>query len=115
MVLPDNVLTAGLTGLVAGFLVSVPVGPVNLTIINEGARRGFRWAIMIALGALTMDLIYCTVAFTGFAAFFGNRVVKAAMELSSFVFLLYLGVRFLKAKTLPAGAHKIEEQIEKTL
>jgi threonine/homoserine/homoserine lactone efflux protein len=108
-----NVLAA-LTGFISGLLLSVPVGPVNLTIINEGARRGFRWAIMIALGALTMDLIYCTVAFTGFATFFGNRVVKAAMELSSFVFLLYLGVRFLKANKIPAH-HKFEEQIEKQL
>lgn len=109
-----NVLAA-LTGFISGLLLSVPVGPVNLTIINEGARRGFLWAIMIALGALTMDLVYCTVAFTGFAAFFGNRVVKAAMELSSFMFLLYLGWQFLRAKKLPEGTHKIEEKIEQTL
>ena len=108
-----NVLAA-LTGLISGLLLSVPVGPVNLTIINEGARRGFLWAIMIAFGAVTMDLIYCTVAFTGFATFFGNRVVKAAMELSSFVFLLYLGMKFLKAKSIPA-THRLEEKIEKQL
>ena len=42
---------AGLTGFVFGVLLSIPVGPVNLTIMNEGARRGFFWAIMIGLGA----------------------------------------------------------------
>src|SRR6266550_616059 len=49
------ILVAGLTGLVSGFLLSVPVGPINLTIINEGARRGFNWASLIGLGAVVMD------------------------------------------------------------
>ena len=105
---------AVMTGFFSGLLLSVPVGPVNLTIIHEGARRGFRWAVMIALGAISMDLIFCTIAFTGFASFFGNRLVKAIMELSSFVFLLYLGVRFVRAKSLPA-THRLEERIEEKL
>ena len=45
------ILLSALTGFVSGFLLSVPVGPVNLTIINEGARRGFKWAVLIGLGA----------------------------------------------------------------
>lgn len=108
-----NVLAA-LTGFVSGILLSVPVGPINLTIINEGARRGFVWAFLIALGAISADLIYCTLAFTGFASFFEKGLVKAAMELSSFVFMLYLGVQFLKAKSIVAS-NKIEERIEEKL
>lgn len=108
-----NVLAA-ITGFISGLLLSVPVGPVNLTIINEGARRGLRWALMIALGAVTMDVAYCAIAFTGFASFFEKGLVKSAMELSSFVFLLYLGVKFLNAKNIPA-APKIEERIEEKL
>lgn len=102
---------AALTGFVSGILLSVPVGPINLTIINEGARRGFTWAILIALGAIFADLFYCTLAFTGFASFFEKGLVKAAMELSSFVFMLYLGIQFLKAKSI-AATNKIEERIE---
>jgi threonine/homoserine/homoserine lactone efflux protein len=105
---------AALTGFISGVLLSIPVGPINLTIINEGARRGFIWAALIAAGAVVADLIYCTMAFTGFASFFGNRVIKAVMELTSFVFLLYLGVKFLKAKTIEASS-KIEERIEEKL
>lgn len=108
--LHPNVLAA-LTGFISGILLSVPVGPINLTIINEGARRGFAWAFMIALGAISADLIYCTLAFTGFASFFEKGVVKAAMELSSFVFMLYIGLQFLKAKSI-ASTNKIEEHIE---
>ena len=59
-------LLAALTGFLSGFVLSVPVGPVNLTIINEGARRGLLWALLIGFGATAMEVIYCALAFTGF-------------------------------------------------
>jgi threonine/homoserine/homoserine lactone efflux protein len=119
------IVQAGLTGLVSGLLLAVPIGPINLTIINEGARRGFAWALMIGLGAVAMEVVYCTVAFTGFASFFTQGYVKAAMELFSFVFMLYLGIKFLMAKSITAPTHlmsaeshleeRFEERIEKKL
>jgi L-lysine exporter family protein LysE/ArgO len=112
------VVAAGLTGFLSGLLLSIPVGPVNLTIMNEGARRGFRWAVMIGLGATFMEVVYCFIAFTGFASMFSRGYVKAAMELCSFVFLLFLGIKFLLAKSVQAPVHlsdaadRIEESIE---
>jgi threonine/homoserine/homoserine lactone efflux protein len=115
--LPPIVL-AGLTGLISGLLLSIPVGPINVTILNEGARRGFKWAAMIGLGATVMEVIYCFIAFTGFASFFTRGYVKAIMELGSFVFMLFLGLKFVLAKSLIAPVHisaaadRIEERIE---
>ncbi len=115
------ILISGLTGFISGLLLSIPVGPVNLTIMNEGARRGFFWALLISAGASLMEVIYCTIAFTGFAQFFDNRAVKAAMEVFSFAFMLFLGVKFLLAKTSSAPMHlsnaadKIEARIEQKL
>ena len=99
------IVLAGLTGFISGLLLSIPVGPINLTILNEGARRGFRWAALIGLGATVMEVIYCFIAFTGFASFFSRGYVKAAMELFSFVFLLFLGIKFLTARSVQAPAH----------
>ena len=96
------ILVAGLTGLISGLLLSIPVGPINLTILNEGARRGFKWAALIGLGATTMEVIYCFIAFTGFASFFTRGYVKAAMELFSFVFMLFIGIKFLLSKSVQA-------------
>ena len=104
------ILIAGLTGFLSGLLLSIPVGPVNLTIINEGARRGFFWALMIGLGATVMEVIYCFIAFTGFASFFTRGPVKAAMELFSFAFMLFFGVKFLLAKSIP-----VVDRIESTI
>lgn len=111
-------LMAALTGFLSGLIASIPVGPINFTILNEGARRGFRWAAMIGLGATAMEAVYCYLAFTGFASFFSRGYVKAAMELFSFVFLLFLGVKFMMAKSVTASIHisakvdRIEERIE---
>jgi threonine/homoserine/homoserine lactone efflux protein len=112
------ILLAALTGFISGLVVCIPVGPINLTIIHEGARRGFRWALLIGLGATVMEVIYCAIAFTGFASFFQKGLVKAAMEVTSFVFLLFLGIKFVLAKNVAATTHlsaaadKLEERIE---
>lgn len=115
------IFVAWLAGFLSGLLLCIPVGPVNLTIMNEGARRGFKWAALIGAGATVMELIYCGIAFTGFAAFFQKGWIKAAMEIFSFAFLLFLGSKFLFAKNVTAPmrfgkvADKIEERIEEKL
>ncbi|HXG48641.1 MAG TPA: LysE family transporter [Methylomirabilota bacterium] len=108
------IAVAALTGFISGIILCIPVGPINLTIMNEGARRGFRWAFLIGLGATAMEVIYCGMAFTGFASFFTRGVIKAAMELFSFAFMLFLGLKFLFARSL-MKAPKIEEKIEERL
>jgi threonine/homoserine/homoserine lactone efflux protein len=115
------IFIAALTGFVSGLLLSMPVGPVNLTIINEGARRGFVWAVLIGLGASAMDVIYCTIAFMGFSSFFGSRIVKTSMEVFSFAFMLFMGMKFLTAKSVIAptqlggAASLIEKRIDQKL
>ena len=108
---------AALTGFISGLLLSMPVGPVNLTIINDGAQHGFKWAALIGLGAATMDVIYCSIAFTGFSSFFDRHMVKATMEVFTFAFMLFLGVKFLSAKTVtaPTQLGKTASRIEKRI
>ncbi len=112
------IFIAALTGFLSGLVLCIPVGPVNITILNEGARRGFKWAALIGLGATAMEVIYCAIAFTGFAAFFEKGWIKSVMEVFSFAFMLFLGVRFLVAKPVPLVEKlelKIEERIEEKL
>jgi len=112
------IFVAALTGFISGLLLCIPVGPVNITILNEGARRGFKWAALIGAGATAMEVIYCAVAFTGFAAFFEKGWIKSVMEVFSFAFMLFLGVRFLMAKSVPlveSLEHQFETRIEQKL
>jgi threonine/homoserine/homoserine lactone efflux protein len=116
------ILVAGVTGLISGLLLSIPVGPINLTILNEGARRGFKWAFLIGLGATAMEVIYCFIAFTSFASFFARGYIKPAMQLFGFVFMSFIGIKFLLAKSvrarplrLGAAADRIEVRLEERL
>src|SRR5438128_7680336 len=104
----SDYLVAAFAGFGFGFLASIPVGPINVSIVNEGARRGFRWAFLIGLGATIMEVIYCAIAFAGFTPLFDSRVVKATMELVSFLLMLFLGVKYLIAHSLPATTRSIE-------
>jgi threonine/homoserine/homoserine lactone efflux protein len=117
-----SILLAGLAGFFSALVFSaIPVGPINLTILNEGSQRGFAWALLIGLGAASMEMIYCSVAFAGFSSFFDNRMVKATMEVFSFVFLLFLGGKFLMAQTvnvptrLDAASAKLEARLDEKL
>ena len=116
------VLLAGLAGFfVALMFACIPVGPINLTILNEGAQRGFLWAFCIGMGAAVMDTIYCTISFTGVAQFLDHGFAKAFMQVMSFVFLLFLGFKFLLAETvrvptkLDSASEKLEARIERKI
>ncbi len=102
------ILSAFTIGVISGFLISIPVGPINLAIINEGAKRGFRWGVLIGFGAIAMDIIYCGIAFAGFSGMFTTRLLRATIELLSFLALLYLGIKYMQATHLPATTKGVE-------
>src|ERR1051325_4659124 len=97
----SDLLVSAVAGFISGFLVCIPVGPINVAIINEGARRGLLWSIMIGLGAMVMDTIYCAIAFTGFSSLFTGELVRAGMELLSLLLMLFLGLKYLMARDIP--------------
>jgi len=113
------ILQAGLAGFACGLIFSsIPFGPVNLTILNEGAQRGFRWAVLIGLGASAMETIYCGFSFTSFSSLLDHGVVQAFLQVFGFVFIFFIGFKFLLAKgvhlptKLGAASEKIETRIE---
>jgi len=51
-----------LSGIVAGYGIAIPVGPITLLIVDTAMRRGFRPAFPAALGAASADLLYAGAA-----------------------------------------------------
>ncbi len=49
-------------GLIAGYGIAIPVGPIAILIIELGIRRGFSVAFCAGAGAASADLIYSTLA-----------------------------------------------------
>jgi arginine exporter protein ArgO len=53
---------AFLEGVVAGYGIAIPVGPITLLIFDAALRRGFSAALPASAGAATADLIYASAA-----------------------------------------------------
>lgn len=102
------------TGFLAGFVYNIPVGPINISIINEGAQRGFVRATLIGAGAMVMDAVYCALGFAGASSLLASRHIRAALELVSFLLMLFLGFKYLLAPDIPTisrGADVIEKKL----
>ncbi len=107
-------IEAAATGVVAGVLVSILPGPINISVIHEGASRGFLRALMIGLGAVAMETVYCAVGFASISSLFQSRLMHAAIELISFILVLFLGLKYLIAPKLAKTSHsadKIEHRL----
>ena len=55
-------LAAFARGILAGYGVAIPLGPITLLIMELGIQRGFSSAICAAAGAATADLVYAIIA-----------------------------------------------------
>lgn len=71
-------LEAFLSGVVAGYGIAIPVGPIAILILELGLRRGFRIALSAGAGAASADLIYAAVA-----AFAGTLLVSVLAPFAS--------------------------------
>jgi threonine/homoserine/homoserine lactone efflux protein len=108
-----ELFTSFVAGFAAGFVLSIPVGPINITILDEASRKGFLHAAMASLGAMIMDIVYCGIAFAGFSGLFTTRTMRAVMELASFLLLIYLGWKYLRAHSIPHSTPTLEKVEER--
>jgi arginine exporter protein ArgO len=49
-------------GLIAGYGIAIPIGPIAIVIIEFGIRRGFSVAFCAGAGAASADLVYAAIA-----------------------------------------------------
>jgi threonine/homoserine/homoserine lactone efflux protein len=70
--------------------------------------------LIIAVGALLMELIYCIIAFGGFANLFEDPTIRATVELISFLAVTIFGIRYLMTDTVTVQgkrARMIEQRL----
>jgi threonine/homoserine/homoserine lactone efflux protein len=86
-------------GLMLGFSVAAPVGPIGILCINKTLNRNFAAGFVSGLGAATADLIYGLIAGLGLTVI-SNFLVdqKAWIQLIGLVFLFYIGAKTLLKK-----------------
>ena len=94
----DDLLQALVAGFVCAFVVSVPVGPVNLTVINQALRNGFLRAFLVGLGAVCAETFYATVLMAGHTAILDKPFVRQALHVTAVVVITVIGIRSLLYK-----------------
>ncbi len=88
-----------LQGMVIGFSIAAPVGPIGVLCLRRTLSEGRLAGLVSGLGAATADALYGCVAGFGLA-FIANFLVgqQAWLRLVGGVFLCYLGLKTLLAK-----------------
>ena len=88
-----------LRGLVIGFSIAVPVGPIGVLCIRRTLAQGRVAGLVSGLGAATADALYGCVA--GFGLTFVSRFLigqQTWLRLVGGVFLCYLGLKTLLSR-----------------
>ena len=86
-------------GLVIGFSIAAPVGPIGVLCIRRTLSDGRAAGFVSGLGAATADGLYGSIAGFGLTAISGVLVDQQAwLRLAGGLFLCYLGIRTLRAR-----------------
>jgi threonine/homoserine/homoserine lactone efflux protein len=92
-------------GLIIGFSIAAPVGPIGVLCIRRTLAYGRPLGFLSGLGAATADAMY------GLVAAFGLTLISVFLldqqfwlKLVGGTFLLYLGLKTLRARTTPTVA-----------
>src|SRR4051812_25559301 len=85
-----------LKGLLLGWSVAWPPGPVNAEMIRRGLSRGFWPAYAVGLGACSGDFLWALSVASGAGALVAVRGVKPALGVLSAVLLVGLGTLFTR-------------------
>src|SRR6187397_2378189 len=86
-------------GLLIGFSIAAPVGPIGVLCIRRSLADGARMGLLTGLGAASADAIYGAIAAFGLTAISSLLVEQRfLLGLLGGLFLCYLGIRTFLAK-----------------
>jgi threonine/homoserine/homoserine lactone efflux protein len=91
-------------GVLIGFVVAVPVGPLGILCINRALAAGALYGLFSGLGVATADALAAGIAALGIS-FVSGFLIKHQifLRLAGGVFLCYLGAQIYRTKPKPAA------------
>jgi len=85
-------------GLLIGFLMCIPVGPINVWVVNTLLKHNFRSAFSIALGGSIMDFVYFMIILMGLSFFTFSPQVSLGLKIVGVLFLFLFGLKEVLSK-----------------
>ena len=103
-----------ITGLVLGWSVAWPPGPVNAELIRRSVLPpaqggGFSAALKIALGACVGDFLWALAVFAGVGAVIDTPAGRLSLGVISLALLLFLAAKFAYSAWRIAREHKAQK------
>jgi threonine/homoserine/homoserine lactone efflux protein len=113
-------VTALLAGLVVGFVLAMPPGPIAIACIRQALAGQARYALALAIGAAAMDVVYALLAAGASSALLvslGAMVTDNAWSLLAFqvgciVVLAVLGLHYVRSATHRVDARARQEEAQ---
>ena len=100
-------LEAFAIGVLAGYAIAIPVGPIAVLILRTGMRDGLRAALAAGAGTATADLIYATLAMlAGPTLVAAIQPVLVPARLAAAAMLLILAARQLRSVDFSGAARE---------
>jgi threonine/homoserine/homoserine lactone efflux protein len=96
----SSILTISITGLLAGFICSMPIaGPISILITTNAFKGRMRYCIQVNLGASLATFAYVFFAVFGLSKLYSlyQPIIPFLFGLGS-VFLLFIGFRIFRTK-----------------
>ena len=76
----------------------IPVGPINVWVVNTLLKHNFRSAISIAIGGSVMDFVYFMVILTGLSFFTFSSQTSLILKIIGVLFLFIFGLKEVISK-----------------
>ena len=96
----ESLITISLVGLLAGFILSMPIaGPISILITSNALNNRKKYCILATIGASFADFFYVFIAVFGLTKLFTYYKPFIPYLLSAgAIFLLYIGLKFSEPK-----------------
>jgi threonine/homoserine/homoserine lactone efflux protein len=86
-------------GIIVGFAIAAPVGPIGILCIHRSLHQGYKWGFVTGVGAATADAIYGAIAGFGLTFISGFLLqYQHWIHLVGGCLLLYFGSQILFSK-----------------
>src|SRR5579872_5012491 len=92
-------ITLFIKGLIIGFAIAAPVGPIGVLCIQRSLQDGFKIGLMTGVGAALADGTYGLIAGFGLTAISSLLInYQIWIRIIGGIYLLYLGIKLILTK-----------------
>mgnify|MGYP003387161092 CR=1 FL=1 len=92
-----SILVSFIKGLALGFGAAIPLGPINLLIMNE-ALKSYKKAVAIGFGAMSADITYLLLISYGITTYLQKKIFIDTLSALGGTFLIYLAFLIFKTR-----------------